>query len=359
MRAAVACLFVLTVAPAPDGAAQQPQRFTLSGDDVALYNLVGGVTIEPGSGSVGVELTRTGRDAARLRVEQGEIDGRQTLRVIYPDNQIAAPSLERGSSTTLRVREDGTFGDGDEWRGGRPRRERERGRRVDIRGLGDGLNAGADLRIRVPAGQRLAVFLAVGKVSVANVNGTLRVDAHSAPVAASGVKGELTIDVGSGQVQVTQGEGVLSVDTGSGTVEVSHFQGRDLSIDTGSGHVTGTEVKADQVTVETGSGDIELTGTTTPTLSLETGSGTVRADLRSEVRSLTVETGSGDVVVTAPATLDVEVEIETASGDIESDFPLQVTRHARDHLVGRIGSGRGRISVETGSGDVRLIKRAG
>jgi DUF4097 and DUF4098 domain-containing protein YvlB len=140
---------------------------------------------------------------------------------------------------------------------------------------------------------------------------------------------------------------------------VSRFQGRDLSIDTGSGNVTGTEVKADQVTVETGSGDIELTGTAAPALSLETGSGTVRADLRSEVRSLSVETGSGDVAVTAPATLDAEVEIETSSGDIESDFPLQVTRHARDHLVGRIGSGRGRISVETGSGDVRLLKRAG
>ncbi len=359
MRAALAHLLVLTLAFAPAGAAQQPERFTLTGDDVALYNLVGGVSVEPGSGDVAVELTRTGRDAARLRVAQGEVDGRQTLRVIYPDDRVVAPSLERGSSTSLRVREDGTFGDGDDWHGRRHRHDREQGRRVEIRGSGDGLNAGADLRIRVPAGQRVAVFLAVGKVSVSNVDGRLRIDAHSAPITASGVKGELTIDVGSGRVQVTQGEGVLSVDTGSGTVDVSRFQGSDLSIDTGSGNVTGTEVKAEQVTVETGSGDIELTGTAAPTLSLETGSGTVRADLRSEIRSLSVETGSGDVALTAPATLDAEVEIETASGDIESDFPLQVTRHARDHLVGRIGSGRGRISVETGSGDVRLIKRAG
>lgn len=322
MRAAVSCLVVLTLAVARGGAAQQPERFTLSGDDVALYNLAGGVTIEPGSGDVGLELTRTGRDAARLRVEQGEIDGRQTLRVIYPADRIVAPGLERGTSTTLRVREDGTFGDGDEWHGRHHREAAKRGRRVEIRGAGDGLNAGADLRIRLPAGQRLAVFLAVGRVSVSNVNGTLRLDAHSAPVTASGVTGELTIDVGSG------------------TVEVSRFQGRELTIDTGSGNVTATEVKVDQVTVETGSG-------------------TVRADLRSEIRSLSVETGSGDVALTAPATLDAEVEIETASGDIESDFPLPVTRHARDHLVGRIGSGRGRISVETGSGDVRLIKRAG
>ena len=51
-----------------------------------------------------------------------------------------------------------------------------------------------------------------------------------------------------------------------------------------------------------------------------------------------------------------EVEIETSSGDIETDFPLQVTRHSRDHVVGQIGSGTGRVAIETGSGDIRLLK---
>ena len=293
-------------------------------------------------------------------MEQGELRDGEALRVIYPAGDLVAPSLGAGSSTTLRVREDGTFG-GDDWdRGDRHHRHRDDdGRRVEIRGSGSGLEAGADLRIRVPAGRRLAVYLAVGKVSVTNVEGELRVDAHNAPVTASGVKGELTVDVGSGIVRVTDGQGMLNVDTGSGSVEVSRFKGRDLTVDTGSGNVNGTELTAERLTVETGSGDIELAAVSAPSLSLETGSGTVRADLRTEVQSLSVETGSGDVALTAPPTLDAEVEIETSSGDIESDFPLQVTRHARDHLVGRIGSGRGRIAVETGSGDVRLIKRPG
>jgi hypothetical protein len=293
-------------------------------------------------------------------VEQGELDGRQTLRVVYPAEDIVYPALGRGSSTTLRVREDGTFGDAEDWHDRRRDRHRgDQGRRVEIRGDGSGLDAGADLRVRVAAGQRLSLFLAVGKVSVSNVNGVLRIDAHSAPVTATGAKGELTVDVGSGPVRVTDGQGVLSVDTGSGPVEVSRFQGRELTVETGSGNISGTEIKAERVALETGSGDIELAAAAAPALTLQTGSGTVRADLRSEVQSLSVETGSGDVAVTAPATLDAEVEIETSSGDIESDFPLQVTRHSRDHLAGRIGTGRGRIEVETGSGDVRLIKRPG
>ena len=355
-----AVLFVIpSLIAAGSVVAQQPERYQLQGDDVAVYNLVGAVSVESGTGEVAVELTRTGRDAGKLRVEQGEVRDAETLRVIYPAEDIVAPALGAGSSTSLRVREDGTFGDGD-WDWGRHHRDAEdHGRKVEIRGGGSGLEAGADLRIRVPAGRRVAVYLAVGKVSVANVQGELRVDAHSAPVTATGVKGELTVDVGSGVVRVTDGEGVLSVDTGSGSVEVSRFKGRDLTVDTGSGNVNGTELTAERLSVETGSGDIELATVSAPSLSLETGSGTVRADLRTAVQSLSVETGSGDVVLTAPATLDADVEIETSSGDIESDFPLQVTRHARDHLVGRIGSGRGRIAVETGSGDVRLIKRPG
>jgi DUF4097 and DUF4098 domain-containing protein YvlB len=148
------------------------------------------------------------------------------------------------------------------------------------------------------------------------------------------------------------------VDTGSGPVEVSKFEGTALFVDTGSGEVTASEVKADEISIDTGSGDIRLTGGSAPRLSLETGSGAVTADLRVDPSSLTVETGSGDIGVTAPGTLGAEVDIETTSGDIETDFQLQVTRHSRDHLVGRIGDGRGRIAIETGSGDVRLLRRA-
>ena len=329
--------------------AQQGERYTLDGDEVAIYNLAGSLTVEPGTGPVAVNVVRGGADAAKLRVERGELHGRETLRVIYPGESIVYAGLERGSSTTLQVRDDGTFGDGDS-------DERQRGRKVRVAGQGDGLRAHADLAVRMPAGYRVSLYLAVGKVSIANVNGELLVDAHSAPITASGTKGSLDLDVGSGPVRVTGAEGTLSVDTGSGPVEVTGFRGGELSIDTGSGGVTGSELQASQIRIETGSGEIELTAVTSPVLALETGSGSVGADLRGPVRELAVETGSGDISVRAPASLAAEVEIETASGGIETDFQLQVTRHARDHVVGQIGDRTGRISIETGSGDVRLLK---
>lgn len=348
-------LVLLTLVPGAL-AAQQLERYTLEGDDVAIYNLAGALTVEPGTGSVAVELTRSGPDAARLQIGRGELHGRETLRVIYPSQDVAYAGLESGSNTTLKVREDGTFGDGghDEDED----RDRPDGRTVRIsRDRGD-LRAHADLKVRVPAGSRVELHLAVGKVSVANVNGEILIDSHSAPVTATGSRGSLSVDVGSGNVHVTGAEGTLSVDTGSGPVEVTGFRGEELSVDTGSGEVSGSQLSARSIHIETGSGDIELTGVTCPEVALETGSGNIATDVRGPVRDLALETGSGDISVQAPATLAGEVEIETASGEIETDFPIQVTRHARDHVVGRIGDGVGRVAIETGSGDVRLLKSA-
>lgn len=349
MRIAIAGLLSLGL---PAGLpAQQVERFTLAGDEVGIYNLAGQVRVEPSQSEVVVEMTRGGRDASQLRVEQGELDGRETLRVVYPADQIVYSPSGGNSSTQLRVHADGTFGDDEHgWN------HHERGRRVSIKGSGSGLEAHADLRIQVPKGQRVCVYLAVGAVSVTNVDGELHVDAHSASINATGVRGDMNLDVGSGSVRVTGAEGDLNVDTGSGPVEVARFQGGRLLIDTGSGGVTGSELRAKELSIDTGSGDIKLTGVSAPALALETGSGAVTADLREELRSLDVETGSGDVAIKAPPTLSAEIEIETSNGDIESDFPMQLTERSPDHVVGRIGDGRGKIAIETGSGGIRLLK---
>jgi lia operon protein LiaG len=352
-------LALLTLVPTVP-AAQQVERYTLGGDDIAIYNLAGALAVEPGTGRVTVELTRGGADAGRLQVERGELRDRETLRVVYPSQDVAYAGLESGSSTSLKVREDGTFGDSDHDHddddgddGDRPQ-----GRTVRItRDRGD-LRAHADMKVQVPAGHRVAFHLAVGRVSVANVDGEIVVDSHSAPVTATAPRGSFDVDVGSGNVRVTGGEGTLNVDTGSGSVEVTGFRGEELSIDTGSGQVSGSELNARSIRVDTGSGDIELTAVTCPELALDTGSGSISTEVRGPVRDLTLETGSGDISVRAPASLSGEVEIETASGEIETDFAIQVTRHARDHVVGRIGEGVGRVAIETGSGDVRLLKSA-
>jgi lia operon protein LiaG len=329
---------------------QQPERHTISGDNVAVYNLVGVTRIEGGSGSgVVVELTRGGRDLDKLRVETGPVRGRETLRVIYPDDDIVYRGSDVDGNTTIDVREDGTFNDHE------GRRSGGGGHRVRISGSGRGLEAHADLRVVIPTGKRVAVYLAVGRVFVSNVDGDLQVAVSAADVTADRTKGSLRIDTGSGDVKVTEAAGDVTLDTGSGNVIVTGAHGRQLKLDTGSGDVTAERVEVDVLKVDTGSGNVTASGVKSPDANIDTGSGNVRLELLADIESLDVDTGSGDVTLTLPPQFGAHVDIETGSGGIElRGVSIQTTRLEREHLVGDIGDGKGRLKIETGSGGITL-----
>ncbi len=69
-----------------------------------------------------------------------------------------------------------------------------------------------------------------------------------------------------------------------------------------------------------------------------------------------VDTGSGDVSLTLPASWAASVELDTSSGEIHSDFQMMVEEMDEDYFRGRVGDGGGELSVDTGSGDIRLLQ---
>jgi lia operon protein LiaG len=339
----------LAIAIAPSmSAAQTPESRALSGNDVAIYNIAGVMRVEGGSGSeVTVEVTRGGRDASRLQLQTGSIRGRETLRVIYPDRRIVyrqADSDRWRGRTTLRVDDDGTFGDD----------RTDDGRSVDVVGSGDGLDAHADVRIVVPRGKRVSVYLGVGEARIENVEGDLYVDVSAAAVTSSRTRGKLSLDTGSGEVRVTDAHGEIDLDTGSGSVEVTNIRGPFLKMDTGSGRVRATDVVVDELEMDTGSGSVRLGQVQSKRIKLDSGSGSVELDLRADVDALQIESGSGGVTLGIPESLGASIRIETGSGGIDTDIPVQVRKTERNFLSGTIGDGKGEITIETGSGGVRL-----
>jgi lia operon protein LiaG len=334
----------------------QSSRYVLKGDSVAVYNLVGELHVEAGSDSdVTVQVERGGADSAKLEIQTGPLRGRETLRIIYPDDVIVMPDWGRGWNTTLRVRDDGTFGDEGSRRGGVWRGD---GHEVRITGRSrSGLEASADLRIAVPKGKTLSVNLGVGKAFVSNVEGNIRVSVASADVAADRTRGTLRISTGSGNVDLRTASGDVSLESGSGDITVAGAQGPTLKLSTGSGNVTISDGKAGMLTVETGSGSIDVTGSSGDDVSFNTGSGNVDVTLVATFQALSVETGSGDVTLRVPPTVGAQVDLDTGSGDIDlGGLTLQVRRIEHDHVSGTLGDGKGRLSVETGSGNVRLQK---
>jgi lia operon protein LiaG len=341
---------VASMAAPAIGAAQTPERRTLTGDDIAVYNIAGVMRVEGGSGGdVTVEVTRGGGDASKLQIATGRIRGRETLRVIYPDRRIVykqgtADRARWRSRTTLRVDDDGTFGDD----------RSDDGRSVDIVESGDGLDAYADVRVVVPRGKRVSVYLGVGEAKVENVDGELYVDVSSAPVTTTRTRGKLSLDTGSGEVRVTDAQGEIDLDTGSGSVEVTNIRGPRLMMDTGSGRVRGSDVVVDEIELDTGSGSVRLGQVQSKRITLDSGSGSVELDLRADVESVRIESGSGGVTLGIPESLGATIRIDTGSGGIDTDIPVQVRKAERNYLSGTIGDGKGEITIETGSGGVRL-----
>lgn len=327
--------------------AQDAERHSLAGDAVAIYNLAGSVSVEPGAGAnVVVEVRRGGADAARLQVERREVGGRSALVIRYPEGDVVYRSGRWSGSSSLDVRDDGTFFG-----------EARGGRRVTVRGSGRGTEAHADLRVLVPAGRTVDVRLGVGDVQAAGVAGDLDIDAGTAAVQTSRTRGRLRVDTGSGAVRVTDAEGDVSIDTGSGAVTVNGMRGDALQVDTGSGAVTGSGIGAGRVLVDTGSGRVALTGVAARELELDTGSGSVEVELTTDIDRLSIDTGSGSVRVAVPDELGASLDLESGSGGVSSDAPVTITRRERDRLVGTIGDGRGSIEIDTGSGSVRIVRR--
>ena len=336
--------------------AQTPERVTLTGSRIGIWNIAGKVTLSAGSGSdVQVTVTRHGTDAGQLQVAHGPLNGRETLRVIYPGDAVVYSTGAMGHGrwrTEFDMRDDGTFG-GDDSDHGRW----HDGHRMRVSSTGDGLDASADLDIKVPTGQQILVVLAVGTVDARNVNGKLSIDTHGADVTAADLKGDVDIDTGSGDVRVDGMDGPLTVDVGSGDVTLSNVKGSDLDVDTGSGEVHGTGIAADALKVDTGSGGVEMDGLVAQTANIDVGSGDVDLKWAVDPGDVDIDSGSGEVHLTMPGGSGAEVDLESSSGDINSDFEVRTQHIERDALRGTFGDGRGRIKVETGSGDISLLKR--
>jgi lia operon protein LiaG len=354
-------------------------RFSLSSDRVAIYNLAGEVRVEPGtSSSVVIEVTRGGSNAGDLRVERINDGSWQQLVVKYPADRVVYRRLGRLSRSEFGVRDDGTFGT----RNLDPQLGAERananvsdkrgGSRVRVSGSGSGLEAYADMRIEVPRGRTVAIHLGVGKVIATNVNGDLQIDARSASIEATNHTGFARFDTGSGSITLrgaagdvglhtgsgsihAEGvrRGVLVAHTGSGSVDVANLDVSEMEINTGSGSVTVRSAEAPAARIETGSGGIRADQLGASNFDLNTGSGSVRVSLTRDVQTGRIETGSGGVNVALPRDAGAEITIDTGSGGIDMDASgFTVTESRRSYLRGRLGDGSGSLRVSTGSGGV-------
>ena len=158
------------------------ERFVLPGQRIEICNLAGAVRIVQGSGTrAEVIVTRGGRDAGRLRIEQDEHGDRSRLSVVFPDHRVVYPRLHGFGRSTIVVTENGCFQEGHGFVLGN--------RKVTITGGGIGMQAWADLEVRLPREHQTTLNLGVGEVSAVGVDGDLTIDVAAASVEAERTTG--------------------------------------------------------------------------------------------------------------------------------------------------------------------------
>lgn len=361
-------LLLLFVAPAR---ADYSQEFHFDAQELRVTNLIGEITVEGHDGSgFEVEVHVRGEDATDGTVTFEREDGRESdFHIVFPvdeEDRYVYPEMGRRSRTTFRSKR------GDSWY------DRLGGNRIEVRGSGKGMEVWADVFIHVPKGGEIEILHGVGAMVATNIEGRVSLAVRSGRIEALDIVGPLEADTGSGHVEVENIQGALAIDTGSGHVEAVVIEGDRVHIDTGSGHVRLSDARADEVEIDTGSGGVDLRGVVCHELTVDTGSGGVEADdveadqamidtgsgsvrvqlVRMGEGRFEVDTGSGTITFEMPDDPSAYVEASTGSGGIDVDVADAVMhRKKRDEVEFEVGSGSAQVSLETGSGGIRVRSR--
>ncbi|HEX3557754.1 MAG TPA: DUF4097 family beta strand repeat-containing protein [Pyrinomonadaceae bacterium] len=146
------------------------------------------------------------------------------------------------------------------------------------------------------------ISTASGNISAEAVGGRIELHTASGDVTLQGVSGEVRAQSASGSVKVRDASGSVNASTASGNVDV-------------------------ELARLEGSGDMRFSS------------------------------ASGDVSVRLPSSLDARVDMSTASGSIDTDFPLEVRkdRYSSGYTArGQLGSGSRVLRISSASGDLKL-----
>ena len=363
---------VLVAAPAL-GEFDESYRF--DAESLTVSSLIGKVDIGAATGSqFEVEVFVRGADGVpgNIKLEESTRGSRARLAVEFPvdeERRYVYPEFSRRRAQLWSAQRSGS-----ESLLGEILRSIS-GRRIRIERTGSGLEAWADVTIRVPEGRSLKVELGAGDIDVSDVTADLDLNTRAGMAEAADLDGDVEIGVGSGGLAVQDVRGRLVMDTGSGKASLDRFEGDTLSIDTGSGSVAVTEVSAETIDIDTGSGGVTVDGLEAKSLSIDTGSGNVRIESagadaavidtgsgsvylaleRMGDGKFEIDTGSGSIVFLVPDDLSARFDIDIGSGGIDVEVPIAKTLHkSRGEMRFIAGDGDANVVLDTGSGSVRV-----
>lgn len=197
----------------------------------------------------------------------------------------------------------------------------------------------AVFELSVPRGTRVVMNSTSGDLFSSGTRGEVNAESVSGDVEVSDVVHRLAVEAVSGSLQINNVVGDVRAESVSGRVEMRNVEG-DIEAESVSGRIMLLDVKSNFVKAGTVSGRVGFAGSIDPAGRYE------------------FESHSGGVRIAIPEGTGAMLRVETFSGHVESDFPvtLQPSRGSDNRFEFQIGNGRARISAESFSGSINIIR---
>jgi hypothetical protein len=204
---------------------------------------------------------------------------------------------------------------------------------------GDSINVSVDYKVWVPEPVAVEIRSVSGDVMVAPIGGMAKIGCVSGNVDLKGAAGA-DVDLVSGELTLENIAGDAYLKTVSGDIRAARVRG-SVEAEAVSGDIDLKDVsEAQTVSAKNVSGNITYTGM-------------IKAGGRYELKA-----HSGDVRMTIPADSAFDFEANTFSGDIDSDFEIQVVgKISPREIHGTVGRGGATIKLKSFSGSIDLKKR--
>ncbi len=275
-------------------------------------------------------------------------------------------TVTSGSGNTVTIR--ATITANDRWFGGESISAAEKVKRLEsnppVEQNGNIITVGkiADRELRnnvsityditVPAASKVRAQTGSGDAFITGVNGTVKLSTGSGNVTAKDIGDEARVSTGSGDIRLDGVKGRVYASAGSGNVQAYGVAGGFFG-ETGSGDITYEQTSPGSVTAKTGSGNIKLRNVKGG-VEAHTGSGDIDAD--GDVKAdWQAHSGSGNISLRLPKDAAFDLDARSSSGSISVGHPVTSQGVVkRNRIQGKVGAGGVLVSLESGSGDIRI-----
>jgi hypothetical protein len=203
----------------------------------------------------------------------------------------------------------------------------------------DSINVSVNYQLWIPDKASIDLDCVSGEVTAEGIGGSARVNTVSGTIKLKNVEKGAECNSTSGDLVLQNIKGDIDANTTSGTISASQIVG-SINSGTVSGTIEMSEVSdAKTIKASSVSGSIRYQGKINP-------------DGR-----YSLKTTSGQVEMTLPSDSSFELDADTFSGHIDSDFPIEISgKIVPRQFHGVVNKGGARISLSSFSGNIKLRK---